>query len=166
MASIVVKNKIEAWRKVKELCNQCKIDDSFTFNSAKTLRAGYNIYTCENDDNYVCDLEKRLELNIGSKSINIWIEPTNMVFYEEVKIIKASKVMEFCAIHYLFDKGSLESFYKLINNIKDGKISDDAIFIIVKDICDYSSRADFLTILNMFNAECVEHKYIEKEIKE
>ena len=40
-------------------------------------RAGYPIYRDANEYyNYVCDLGCRLEVNIGGKSKNIWIEKT------------------------------------------------------------------------------------------
>ena len=170
--AIVVKTKEEAWDKVTALINANAIlggpsSSHFVKNIGKSERAGYPIYEYPIDPRYyISDLNNRLELNTGSKTINIWIKPNCSWFYEEKKFIDKDKVFDCCINYNLFDKGSLKRFYELIKNIKTGEISEDAIFSIVNHIYDYTSNITFLTILNLINNECITHKYIEKEIKE
>ena len=49
------------------------LDEVFNYDSFKSERAGYPIYTCDSGS-YVCDLEDRIEINFANGfSKNIWI---------------------------------------------------------------------------------------------
>ena len=49
------------------------LDEVFSYDSFKSERAGYPIYTCDSDS-YVCDLEDRIEINFANGvTKNIWI---------------------------------------------------------------------------------------------
>ena len=49
------------------------LDEVFSYNSFKSERAGYPIYTCDSGS-YVCDLEDRIEINFANGlTKNIWI---------------------------------------------------------------------------------------------
>ena len=48
------------------------LDEVFSYDSFKSERAGYPIYTC-NSGSYVCDLEDRIEINFANGlTKNIW----------------------------------------------------------------------------------------------
>ena len=49
------------------------LDEVFKYDSFKSERAGYPIYTCDSGS-YVCDLEDRIEINFANGlTKNIWI---------------------------------------------------------------------------------------------
>lgn len=49
------------------------LDEVFSYDSFKSERAGYPIYTC-NSGSYVCDLQDRIEINFANGfTKNIWI---------------------------------------------------------------------------------------------
>lgn len=49
------------------------LDEVFDYDSFKSERAGYPIYTCDSNS-YVCDLEDRIEINFANGlTKNIWI---------------------------------------------------------------------------------------------
>jgi len=49
------------------------LDEVFSYDSFKSERAGYPIYTCDSGS-YVCDLEDRIEINFANGvTKNIWI---------------------------------------------------------------------------------------------
>ena len=61
----------EAWKIADELFPTDYIYDGF-----KSERAGYPVYVSTLDGcyDYICDLGDRLEVNIGVKSVNVWVE--------------------------------------------------------------------------------------------
>lgn len=87
---IKVRTMKEAWLKADEIfpTDYMKDDES-------SERAGYPIYrsTAEGHFNdYICDLNDRLEVNIaeGNQSINIWIDPEEQGEGVEVTVIAKS----------------------------------------------------------------------------
>lgn len=69
---IKVRTEDEAWDKVNEI-----FPTDYDKDEAASLRAGYPIYRSRVEYyNYICDLGARLEVNLGSTTINIWIDDT------------------------------------------------------------------------------------------
>ena len=74
LTNVILKCKLTAnsWNSALEIAHQL-LDEVFNYDSFKSERAGYPIYTCESGA-YVCDLEDRIEINFASGlSKNIWI---------------------------------------------------------------------------------------------
>lgn len=74
LTSVLLKCKLTANSKSSaiEIAYQL-LDEEFSYNSFKSNRAGYSIYTCESGS-YVCDLGDRIEVNFANGlSKNIWI---------------------------------------------------------------------------------------------
>ena len=69
-----VARKIDAWKIVTLFSYDC-VD--FVYDSMRSERAGYPIFTDQDEDamTYVCDLGNRLEINFyDGSSQNIWID--------------------------------------------------------------------------------------------
>lgn len=84
---IEVKNIDDAWAKVNEV-----FPTDYEKDEESSQRAGYPIYrsTAEGHyEDYICDLNTRLEVNIaeGNQTINVWIEPEEQGADIEVTVI-------------------------------------------------------------------------------
>ena len=67
---ISVPDENSAWHIVHLLCNE-----GLSLDNEVSKRVGYKIYSSEDGDTYVCDLETRLEINFkDGTSKNIWID--------------------------------------------------------------------------------------------
>lgn len=65
-----VPDEKSAWHIVYLLC-----DKGLSLDNEASKRAGYKIYSSEDRDTYICDLETRLEINFkDGTSKNIWID--------------------------------------------------------------------------------------------
>lgn len=80
-----VRTKDEAWDKVNEI-----FPTDYDKDEASSIRAGYPIYRSRVEYcNYICDLGARLEVNLGSTTINIWIDdPVQKAREELARITK------------------------------------------------------------------------------
>ena len=81
MKRIEVSTMQEAWNKANEL-----FPTDYELDSESSERAGYPIYRSTADgrwNDHISDLSTRLEVNIGSESINIWIKAEVEVRAEE-----------------------------------------------------------------------------------
>lgn len=80
--TITVNGKEKAW----ELANRL-IRTDYMKDDQKSERAGYPIFwsTLDGCDDHICDLNCRLEVNIGLESINIYIEEPEALETEEEK---------------------------------------------------------------------------------
>ena len=74
LTNVILKCKLTANSKGSAIESAYQLlDEVFTYDSFKSGRAGYPIYTC-NSGSYVCDLEDRIEINFANGlSKNIWI---------------------------------------------------------------------------------------------
>ena len=74
LANVILKCKLTANSRSSAIESAYQLlDEVFNYDSFKSERAGYPIYTCESGA-YVYDLEDRIEINFASGlSKNIWI---------------------------------------------------------------------------------------------
>lgn len=68
--NMTVYSEKAAWKAADEI-----FPTDYIYDSVKSERAGYPVYvsTLEGCYDYICDLGDRLEVNIGAKSVNVWI---------------------------------------------------------------------------------------------
>ena len=74
LTNVILKCKLTANSKFSafEIVYQL-LDEVFNYDSFKSERAGYRIYTCDSGS-YVCDLGDRIEINFANGlTKNIWI---------------------------------------------------------------------------------------------
>jgi hypothetical protein len=69
--NMTVYSEKAAWKAADEI-----FPTDYIYDSVKSKRAGYPVYvsTLEGCYDYICDLGNRLEVNIGAKSVNVWVE--------------------------------------------------------------------------------------------
>lgn len=80
LKNIKVRTEDEAWDKVNEI-----FPTDYDKDEAASIRAGYPIYRSRVEYyNYICDLGARLEVNLGSTTINIWIDDPEQKAREEL----------------------------------------------------------------------------------
>ena len=74
LTNVILKCKLTANSKSSAIESAYQLlDEVFSYNSFKSDRAGYPIYTCDSGS-YVCDLEDRIEINFANGlTKNIWI---------------------------------------------------------------------------------------------
>ena len=74
LTNVILKCKLTANSKSSAIESAYQLlDEAFSYNSFKSDRAGYPIYTCDSGS-YVCDLEDRIEINFANGlTKNIWI---------------------------------------------------------------------------------------------
>ena len=68
---ISVVSKDAAWALANRL-----FPTDYDRDAQRSENAGYDIYACsaQTENNWICDLGDRLEINLGADTINIWIE--------------------------------------------------------------------------------------------
>lgn len=90
MTHYTVSSMEEAWKKVQEI-----FPTDYQKDEQSSERAGYPIYRSTAEDHWydhISDLTARLEVNIGSDSINIWIEAEATVKVEAQKPVDESHI--------------------------------------------------------------------------
>lgn len=79
--------KEEAWRIVDEI-----FPTDYELDPIRTSGAGYNIYSSTASEGfsyfYICDLNDRLEVNMGAATVNIWIETADEVRKQLAEVTK------------------------------------------------------------------------------
>ena len=119
---ITVDSKWTAWKLVNELINT-----SYYKDDEASKRAGYDIYTCEDENIHISNLDTRLEINYADgTTINIWIDESNTEIYEakpEIPETKPKNIKEKLTnkIYELIDKEEYDNIYKLLELIRDYK---------------------------------------------
>ena len=101
-----VNSKKQAWIEAGKLFPTDYIKDE-----TKSENAGYDIYcsTCDGVNAWICDLDKRLEINLATgETVNIWIEEEPQ--FKEYQISDALKVID-------------NAIYEIDDNV-DGKLAE------------------------------------------
>lgn len=96
---MVVSTRAQAWAEADRI-----IHSDYEFDTARSARAGYDIYfsTLEGNYEWISDLGDRLEVNTNDgESVNIWIKPVPK--YPEYAIEDALRVIN-DAIYEIDDK--------------------------------------------------------------
>ena len=120
--AITVTSREEAWNKVSEI-----FPTDYIKNERLSAQAGYDIYTstAEGNDSWISDLNDRLEVNLESGSINIWIDGLKacyeaVVFEVEVlgeNIFKAyGKALVRAKQDVFFNTRMIKAYEKYIEN--------------------------------------------------
>lgn len=119
---ITVDSKRTAWKLVNTLINaSCHKDEK------ASKRAGYDIYTNEDENVHISDLDIRLEINYADgTTINIWIDEPNAEIYEakpETSETKPKNIKQKLTdkIYELIDREEYDNIYKLLELISDYK---------------------------------------------
>lgn len=130
---IKVRTMEEAWAKANGIfpTDYMKDDES-------SQRAGYPIYRSTAEDHfndYICDLNDRLEVNIadGNQSINIWIDPEEHGEDVEVTVIAESGETRVYATYAEFRK-EFRFFLSSGNRYEDNEAHYEKIIQGLRDI--------------------------------